>query len=73
MVLALAAGAGTVMVGKLFALSEEGASEKRPAAGGGSGVHGDVAGTSRGDTRSPVRRIPLRRGPGGTGRRPGLL
>ena len=43
-VLALAAGASTVMVGKLFALSEEGASEKRPAAGGGSGLEAKYRG-----------------------------
>ncbi len=34
-VLALAAGASTVMIGKLFALTEESAAAKRPVAGGG--------------------------------------
>lgn len=34
MVLALAAGASTVMMGKLFALTSESAAQKRPAAGG---------------------------------------
>ena len=48
-VLALAAGASTVMVGKLFALTEESASEKRPVPGNGGGLEAKYRGQASAD------------------------
>ena len=48
-VLALAAGASTVMIGKLFALTEESASEKRPIAANGGGLEAKYRGQASKD------------------------
>jgi len=48
-VLALAAGASSVMVGKLFALTREGAAQKRKAAGSASGLEAKYRGQASAD------------------------